>query len=182
MSKRDAVIFPQFFWASVALLHTDCEQHFSLAVRLVRILLGLLSDEEGFTAIAGAMPGAWKPFTGFQHLLVGGFVSEQAESDVVIVLSMLLSIPASVWTTEDDPFQFFAALLVLSVWLSTDAPLNKSVIAIAVADRLSNAASARKMSSIAAACRKLVEGSTIKAEEFLSDVEDSIAKAICASA
>lgn len=190
MTRDEMLEIPLLFWAAVALLNTDCESHYSLGIKVVRRFMeALLSDEAADVSVSqtliGAVPREWGTFRGFQHLVVGGFVSEASEEDAVCVLSFMLSSPLRP-PEEPDSFAFISAALIEVVWLAVNGclPLEepKRALLKAVAARLASAAESRRLGALASACSQLAGGSLLGEAEFMHLVEDQVAKASCSSA
>lgn len=95
-SAQKLILFPQMFWTSVALLHTDYEQHYLAALKLLSDLLDRLdlSDTYVQNVFSASIPKEWQPpFRGIQHLVARGLFSQMGEQKAIDVLSKLILIP-----------------------------------------------------------------------------------------
>lgn len=95
-SSQKLILFPQMFWTSVALLHTDYEQHYVAALKLLSDLLDRLdlSDTYVQNVFSASIPREWQPpFRGIQHLVARGLFSPMGEHKAIDVLSKLILIP-----------------------------------------------------------------------------------------
>lgn len=95
-STQKLILFPQMFWTSVALLHTDYEQHYLASLKLLSDLLDRLdlSDTYVQNIFSASIPKEWQPpFRGIQHLVARGLFSPMAEQKALDVLAKLIPIP-----------------------------------------------------------------------------------------
>jgi len=86
-------LYPQIFWAAIALLHTDFEQEFHQAIRL---LTKIITRFKGFSDIAAQnvfltySPKGWDPpFEGVQKLVLRGILSAETLVSTVQVTQCL---------------------------------------------------------------------------------------------
>eukprot|EP01087_Luapelamoeba_hula_P008915 TRINITY_DN2269_c1_g1_i10.p1 TRINITY_DN2269_c1_g1~~TRINITY_DN2269_c1_g1_i10.p1 ORF type:complete len:2503 (-),score=428.99 TRINITY_DN2269_c1_g1_i10:100-7608(-) len=113
-------LFREIFWAAVALLHSDYEQEYLQAVKVLSKLVTRFnfSDLAVQNVFLSVMPKAWEPpFTGLQSLVMRGLLSESTYepcTDLIIKFT-LMPCPQLFFP---EPKRLLANILGLLPWLS----------------------------------------------------------------
>jgi hypothetical protein len=93
LDPQKLILFTQIFWGAVALLHTDYEQHFSEATKLLSKLIDILDfkDRSVQNVFLASIPAYEPPFIGVQPLLLKGLLSRVAEEPTLEVKIVFLN-------------------------------------------------------------------------------------------
>eukprot|EP00727_Mastigamoeba_balamuthi_P006945 m51a1_g2871 hypothetical protein (2340) ;mRNA; f:365026-375773 len=176
LADDDLSAFPQVFWGVVALLQTDCEQHYFLAARM---LLGLLRrplfrDPMSEGLLRTYRPKPCFPFICLHPLLVRGLHSAVAERVCFESLGHLSSMPHISLLCPDGALDVPMMTTVLLPWLSEnieygqkDAELCHGVAA--------GLAALSMPSLVQESLLRYSQSGFLDAEQFVTGVEDTLA-------
>lgn len=113
-------LYPQIFWAAIALLHSDFEQEFHLAIKL---LTKIVTRFKGFSDIAAQnvfltySPKGWEPpFEGVQKLVLRGILSVETLASSVELLSKFIPMQSEK-LFEPEPLRLQSNILGLVVYM-----------------------------------------------------------------
>jgi hypothetical protein len=121
MVTNKLVLFNQIFWAAVALLHTDFEEEYVLALTLLSKIVSRVNFNDTAVQVVflASQPKTWHPpFIGIQPLVLRGLLSAITEPSAIALLLKLTLLPL------DEIFQpgnmrWICTLLALTPHLST---------------------------------------------------------------
>ncbi|TPX59464.1 hypothetical protein PhCBS80983_g02476 [Powellomyces hirtus] len=126
LDKSGLMMFPQFFWAAIACIHSPHEWEFSEGVTLLEKILRKLDvhDASCRNILLINFPTKWKGhFTGLQPLLMRGLCSSNTEKHCLRVLNSLVSLTdATLVETSSEARILFALLSNLPRWLHSFEP------------------------------------------------------------
>ena len=95
LDRQKAILFPQFFWAFIAVLESPYEWEFFESVKLLDKYFSKLNLEDSATeeALLAQIPPKWRTsFVGVQPMLLKGIKTTTSQTDTLKLLQRLLSI------------------------------------------------------------------------------------------
>ncbi|KYQ91563.1 hypothetical protein DLAC_07330 [Tieghemostelium lacteum] len=112
------ILFPQIFWGTMAILHTEFEQHFIGAIKLLSLLLDIVnfSDRAVQNVFLASLPKEWENFRGLQPLIINGLMSPNTAQISVEFLSKITLQPCDE-LFHPDPVRFITNLVALLPYL-----------------------------------------------------------------
>eukprot|EP00163_Fabomonas_tropica_P003792 TRINITY_DN13370_c0_g1_i1.p1 TRINITY_DN13370_c0_g1~~TRINITY_DN13370_c0_g1_i1.p1 ORF type:complete len:1842 (-),score=341.60 TRINITY_DN13370_c0_g1_i1:78-5291(-) len=140
MAPSKLILFPQFFWSCVALLHTEFIQVYRCSVDLLVTVIRTLNMEETTTrqVLSASMPREWKsrpilPFKGLAPLLFKGLHSEITEADTVRAFRVLVTLDNCTFIqSESEIDRLVYHTFGLLPWLlrqhATETPLSRDTV------------------------------------------------------
>ncbi|EGC35659.1 hypothetical protein DICPUDRAFT_152002 [Dictyostelium purpureum] len=112
------ILFPQIFWGTLAMLHTDFENHFVGAIKLLSQLLDIInfSDRAVQNVFLASMPKDWENFHGVQPLVIKGLMSNNTTLISLEFLSKITLQPCDE-IFHPEPIRFITNLISLLPFL-----------------------------------------------------------------
>ncbi|KAN0025837.1 hypothetical protein ACTFIU_008497 [Dictyostelium citrinum] len=112
------ILFPQIFWGTVAMLHTDFENHFIGAIKLLSMLLDIInfSDRAIQNVFLASMPKEWDNYHGVQPLVIKGLMSVNTTPYALEFLSRITLEPCDE-LFQPEPIRFLTNLISLLPYL-----------------------------------------------------------------
>ncbi|KAM9965189.1 hypothetical protein ACTFIW_004996 [Dictyostelium discoideum] len=112
------ILFPQIFWGTVAMLHTDFENHFIGAIKLLSMLLDIInfSDRAVQNVFLASMPKDWENYHGVQPLIIKGLMSVNTAPYALEFLSRITLEPCDE-IFQPEPIRFLTNLISLLPYL-----------------------------------------------------------------
>ncbi|KAL5035352.1 hypothetical protein BDV3_005299 [Batrachochytrium dendrobatidis] len=98
LSDDRLVYFPQFFWASIAIIQSSHECEFEMGAHLLENIISRLdlSDARISSLLLANLPTRWKgEFYGLQPLILQGMCSSKTEMLSLNIINKLMLLPAS---------------------------------------------------------------------------------------
>ncbi|KAJ3161216.1 Cell morphogenesis protein PAG1 [Geranomyces variabilis] len=120
LDRSRLVMFPQFFWAAIACIHSPHEWEFSEGVALVEKILQKLDvhDPACRNILLINLPSKWKgQFRGLQPLLMRGLCSSSTEKHCLRIINSLVSLADPALVETSNSRVLFALLSNLPRWL-----------------------------------------------------------------
>ncbi|KAJ3152742.1 Cell morphogenesis protein PAG1 [Geranomyces michiganensis] len=120
LDRSRLVMFPQFFWAAIACIHSPHEWEFSEGVVLVEKILQKLDvqDPACRNILLVNLPSKWKgQFSGLQPLLMRGLCSSSTEKHCLRIINSLVSLEDPALVEPSNSRVLFALLSNLPRWL-----------------------------------------------------------------
>eukprot|EP01114_Cavostelium_apophysatum_P016622 TRINITY_DN4773_c0_g1_i3.p1 TRINITY_DN4773_c0_g1~~TRINITY_DN4773_c0_g1_i3.p1 ORF type:complete len:1182 (-),score=328.56 TRINITY_DN4773_c0_g1_i3:44-3589(-) len=173
LELQKLILFTQFFWAVVAVLHTDYEQHFSAAMNLLSQFLKRVdfNDKSIQNVFRGSIP-QWEPsFIGVQPLVLKGLLSPITEPSTIKVLSQLTPLPCSD-VFHPHPSRLVANVVGLLPYLCIHLQeTNKSHDCFAIAQTISETCDREGHSKLAKVFSRYATSSYDGVTSFLTDAK-----------
>eukprot|EP01132_Coremiostelium_polycephalum_P000661 gene661-818_t len=131
------ILFPQIFWGTMAILHTDFENHYIGAIKLLSILLDIInfSDRAVQNVFLASMPKEWDNFHGLQPLIIKGLMSNNTAQVSIEFLSKLTLQPCDE-IFHPEPIRFITNLTSLLPYLCV-CICEPTLVSNQIADNLS---------------------------------------------